>query len=415
MVCLSSRSPRGAALVRKGSRLAGRLSTDWFVVFVETPRESPEQIDAEAQRYLLANIELARELGAEVIRLRDRVDAVVDAILDFARSHGVGHVVVGRSAPAALVAAVRGARSRCGWCGRRAASTSTSSPPKTRRRRLKLRSKLLLAQAPLAVALAARRRAVRAGHHPARGSVAADPGGQLPQRAGRAADEGVARAHRQRPALRPGGPRPSAAASRSPPARRSKPSCSVQEGNVTEAGEGEVTRALRAALERVRAPRSTATWGCRPPRATGPTSRALAPRFIEGQAARRRASWPSIRTRWCARAIGSRRARICSSSWSRAQSSLAVGAGAARRQLADPAALRPLGVVTAAVRRFGERRSEGARRRAAAGDEIAAVAAEFNRWPTASNATGAAPWASSSRRSRRPRRPSMGWPTRSCC
>jgi two-component system sensor histidine kinase KdpD len=41
MVCLSSASPRGGALVRKGSRLAGRLSTDWFVVFVETPRESP--------------------------------------------------------------------------------------------------------------------------------------------------------------------------------------------------------------------------------------------------------------------------------------------------------------------------------------------------------------------------------------
>jgi len=95
MVCLSSASPRGGALVRKGSRLAGRLSTDWFVVFVETPSESPEQIDAEAQRYLLANTDLARELGAEVVRLRSRHP--VDAILDFARSHGVGNLVVGRS------------------------------------------------------------------------------------------------------------------------------------------------------------------------------------------------------------------------------------------------------------------------------------------------------------------------------
>ena len=76
MVCLSSSSPRAATLVRRGSRLAGRLNTDWFVVFVETPRESPEQIDAEAQRHLLANIEKARELGAEVVRLqaRDPVD-----------------------------------------------------------------------------------------------------------------------------------------------------------------------------------------------------------------------------------------------------------------------------------------------------------------------------------------------------
>jgi two-component system sensor histidine kinase KdpD len=95
MVGLSSASPRGAALVRKGSRLAGRLSTDWFVVFVETPSESPEQIDAEAQRRLLANTDLARELGAEVIRLK--APDPVDAILDFARSHRVGHIVVGRS------------------------------------------------------------------------------------------------------------------------------------------------------------------------------------------------------------------------------------------------------------------------------------------------------------------------------
>jgi two-component system sensor histidine kinase KdpD len=95
MVCLSSASPRGAILVRKGSRLAGRLNTDWFVVFVETPSEAPDRIDAEAQRHLMTHTDLARELGAEVVRLRS--SEPVDAILEFARSHGVGHVVVGRS------------------------------------------------------------------------------------------------------------------------------------------------------------------------------------------------------------------------------------------------------------------------------------------------------------------------------
>jgi two-component system sensor histidine kinase KdpD len=95
MVCLSSASPRGAILVRKGSRLAGRLSSDWFVVFVETPDEAPERIDSEAQRLLMTNTDLARELGAEVVRLRAAEPA--HAILEFARSHSVGHVVVGRS------------------------------------------------------------------------------------------------------------------------------------------------------------------------------------------------------------------------------------------------------------------------------------------------------------------------------
>jgi two-component system, OmpR family, sensor histidine kinase KdpD len=95
MVCMSSFPPHAAVLLGRGSRLAGRLNTDWFVVYVETPREAPERIDAEAQRHLLANIERARELGAEVVRLHARDP--VPALVDFARSHRVGHILIGRS------------------------------------------------------------------------------------------------------------------------------------------------------------------------------------------------------------------------------------------------------------------------------------------------------------------------------
>jgi len=95
MVCLSSYPPYAATLLRRGSRTAGRLNTDWFVVYVETPDEAPNRIDAEAQRHLLANIERARDLGAEVVRLQ-AADPVT-AIVDFARSHGVGTIIIGRS------------------------------------------------------------------------------------------------------------------------------------------------------------------------------------------------------------------------------------------------------------------------------------------------------------------------------
>jgi len=95
MVCVSSGSNRTPMLVRRGSRMAGRFNTDWFVVFVETPEESPDQIDAELQRHLFANIEKAKEMGAETVRLKSRHP--VDAILEFARSHNVGHIIVGRS------------------------------------------------------------------------------------------------------------------------------------------------------------------------------------------------------------------------------------------------------------------------------------------------------------------------------
>jgi two-component system, OmpR family, sensor histidine kinase KdpD len=95
MVCMSSYPPHAETLLRKGSRMAGRLSGDWFVVYVETPKEAPDRIDAEAQRHLLGNIALARELGAEVVRLQARDP--VPALIDFARSHGIGHLVIGRS------------------------------------------------------------------------------------------------------------------------------------------------------------------------------------------------------------------------------------------------------------------------------------------------------------------------------
>lgn len=96
MVALSSNPPHALALLRRGSRMAGRLNTDWYVVYVQTSRERPDRIDAEAQRHLLANIDKARELGAEVVRLES--DDPAAALIDFARTHRVSDLIVGRTA-----------------------------------------------------------------------------------------------------------------------------------------------------------------------------------------------------------------------------------------------------------------------------------------------------------------------------
>ena len=95
MVCIASASPRAKIILRRGSRMAGRLNTNWYVVYVETPNEAPHLIDATAQRQLHKNIEMARELGAEVVRLKGREP--ITTILEFARTHGVGHILMGRS------------------------------------------------------------------------------------------------------------------------------------------------------------------------------------------------------------------------------------------------------------------------------------------------------------------------------
>jgi two-component system sensor histidine kinase KdpD len=109
MVCLSSRGPNSAALLRFASRLAGRLNRNWYAVYVQTPSEDPTLIDATTQRLLADNLTLANQLGAMVFTFRG--EDVVDTILRFAREYRVGHVVIGRPGPIPFLRRLRGRRS----------------------------------------------------------------------------------------------------------------------------------------------------------------------------------------------------------------------------------------------------------------------------------------------------------------
>lgn len=98
MVAMAS---RGSAkkLLRTGSRIAGRLASDWYAVYVETPQEEPGRIKPEDYASLEENVGFAKELGAKVVRLKaDGKRGVADALIDFARREGVTHVVFGQSA-----------------------------------------------------------------------------------------------------------------------------------------------------------------------------------------------------------------------------------------------------------------------------------------------------------------------------
>jgi two-component system sensor histidine kinase KdpD len=97
MVCLSSRGPNSAMLLRYGSRIAGRLNRDWYAVYIQTPKEAPTVIDATTQRYLLDTLTLANALGAMVFTYKG--DDIADTILHFAREYRVGHIVIGRPSP----------------------------------------------------------------------------------------------------------------------------------------------------------------------------------------------------------------------------------------------------------------------------------------------------------------------------
>jgi two-component system sensor histidine kinase KdpD len=95
MVAMAS---RGSAknLLRVGSRIAGRLATDWFAVYVETPKEEPGRIKPEDLVALGDNIRFAKELGAKVVKLKGA--HVADLLVEFAKREGITHVIFGQSA-----------------------------------------------------------------------------------------------------------------------------------------------------------------------------------------------------------------------------------------------------------------------------------------------------------------------------
>lgn len=94
MVCLSSRGPNSAKLLRHGSRLAGRLNRNWYAVYVQTPNEEPTVIDARTQRLLSDTLTLANQLGATVFTFKGQ--DVADTILRFAREYRIANIIIGR-------------------------------------------------------------------------------------------------------------------------------------------------------------------------------------------------------------------------------------------------------------------------------------------------------------------------------
>ncbi len=95
MVAIASRGS-ARTLLRIGSRIAGRLATDWFAVYVETPKEEPGRIKPEDHVALQDNIRFAQQLGATVVKLKG--SRVADLLVDFAKREGITHVIFGQSA-----------------------------------------------------------------------------------------------------------------------------------------------------------------------------------------------------------------------------------------------------------------------------------------------------------------------------
>lgn len=95
MVCLSSRSPDPAGLLRKGARLADRLRASWYAVYIQTPGEEMERIDAVTQRRVANTLALVQQLGG--VPMSFKGGDVVSTIAAFVKEYGITHVIMGRT------------------------------------------------------------------------------------------------------------------------------------------------------------------------------------------------------------------------------------------------------------------------------------------------------------------------------
>lgn len=89
LVCVTPRS-NASLMIRRGRRQADRFHGDLHVVYVEQVGLSSAD-----QRVLEANLDCARESGAQVEILRS--DDPTDAILEYARRQGITQIFVGHS------------------------------------------------------------------------------------------------------------------------------------------------------------------------------------------------------------------------------------------------------------------------------------------------------------------------------
>lgn len=94
LACISSNDKTAKNVIRKTARLATYYNSIWYVLFVETPKESSVKIALDKQRHLINNYKLAVQLGAEVIKLEHT--NITGGILEITQQKQITTVCIGK-------------------------------------------------------------------------------------------------------------------------------------------------------------------------------------------------------------------------------------------------------------------------------------------------------------------------------
>jgi two-component system, OmpR family, sensor histidine kinase KdpD len=95
LACISSNQENAKRIIRKTARLAENNDfSRWLVLYVQTPAENSDRIGLATQRHLINNFKLATELGAEVLRIKDK--NIAESIFKIAQEQEVSLIVIGK-------------------------------------------------------------------------------------------------------------------------------------------------------------------------------------------------------------------------------------------------------------------------------------------------------------------------------
>ncbi|SFF00454.1 histidine kinase [Thermoflexibacter ruber] len=94
LACISSNEASAKTVIRKTARLASFYNCKWYVMYVQTPAESQDNIPLHKQRHLINNFKLATELGAEIIKVQNH--SIAKAIIEQAGEREITTICLGK-------------------------------------------------------------------------------------------------------------------------------------------------------------------------------------------------------------------------------------------------------------------------------------------------------------------------------
>jgi two-component system sensor histidine kinase KdpD len=93
LACVTTNQKTAKKIIRKTSRMANYYTSSWLVLYVQTSGEAFDKIRLSDQRFLMNNLKLATELGAEVLKIKS--NNIASTIFSVAVEKQISTILVG--------------------------------------------------------------------------------------------------------------------------------------------------------------------------------------------------------------------------------------------------------------------------------------------------------------------------------